>query len=134
MPRTSRTLPTALGLAATIALTAPASAHIADGWPMVAAAGDAAAGCALTVTGNGQAYRIAATGFRPASTGHLFLANADMRPLDRPLRLDGAGDWSDYYLPFLWHRDGGVVTVSVTAPGCSLTVDFPWKRAGPVTR
>lgn len=119
-----------LALAAALA-AAPASAGISDSWPIVAQA--ESADCALTVTGNGKFYRIAATGYTPG-TARLRLANADMKPIDRAVRIDSTGRFSDYYLPFLWHHESGFVTLTVASPSCALTVDFPWTRAGTDSR
>ena len=122
----------ALLAAATLAVPASA-APVADGWPTVAAAFDNERDCALAVTGNGRFYRIAASGYPPGTRARLAIANSDMKPIDRVVRIDGAGRHADFYLPFLWHRDGGTVSVSVSTPACSLAVAFAWRRAGPVT-
>jgi hypothetical protein len=115
-------------------LAIPAQAHVADGWPIVAAAFDNAADCGLTVSGNGQFYRISARGYAPGSRARLFLTNADIKPIERPVRIDGGGTFTDFYLPFLWHHTGGDVSVTVASPECSLSVAFPWVRAQPVAR
>ena len=119
----------AVGLAAS-AVTA--AGPVDTDWPEVARteAGD----CTLSVTGNGQFYRIAASGLGAAAPGRFTLANGDMKPLDWTIRATGDGGFARYYLPFRWHRDGGDVLVSLQSARCNLSASFAWQRAGVVVR
>ena len=126
-----RTFVPALALAL-VATTATASAPIDAGWPEVASVRDG--DCALTVTGNGQFYRIEASGLGAEAPGRLFLANGDMTPLDWSIRAAGDGGFARYYLPFRWHRNGGEVLVSVRSARCDLVTTFAWERARVVVR
>lgn len=117
-----------LALAPVVAGGAPIDA----GWPEVASARDG--DCALTVTGNGRFYRIAASGLGADASGRLFLANGDMKPLDWSIRAADDGGFARYYLPFRWHRGGGDVLVSVQSARCDLTIAFAWERARAVVR
>ena len=114
----------ALGLAAG---TATAAEPIDSGWLQVARSHDPV--CVLSVTGNGQFYRIAASGLGSNAPGRLILTNGDMEPLDWTIRATGAGGFARYYLPFRWHRRGGEVTVAVESARCSVSTRFAWKRA-----
>ena len=124
-----RTVPAGASLAAS---SATAAEPTDSGWPEVARA--EGGGCALSVTGNGQFYRIAASGLGADAPGRFFLSNGDMKPLDWTIRATGDGGFARYYLPFRWHRDGGDVLVSLESAGCSLTTSFAWQRAEPVVR
>ena len=119
----------AMGFAA-----APATAAnpIDSGWPQLSRVRDGA--CALSVTGNGQFYRIAITGLGADALGRLILANGDMKPLDWTIRATGDGGFARYYLPFRWHRTGGDVTVSVESARCDLSTTFAWRRSEVVVR
>lgn len=121
-----RTFVPALALAL-VATTATASAPIDARWPEVARAQDG--DCALTVTGNGRFYRIAAVGLGAEASGRLFLANGDMKPLDWSIRTADDGGFARYYLPFRWHREGGEVLVAVRSARCDLVTTFAWERA-----
>lgn len=114
----------AFGLAAG---TATAVEPIDSGWPEVARSHDPV--CVLSVTGNGQFYRIAALGLGANAPGRLILTNGDMKPLDWTIRATGAGGFARYYLPFRWHHDGGEVTVAVESARCSVSTRFAWTRA-----
>lgn len=120
-----------------LALTLAATAAIAAGpidtdWPEVARAEDG--DCALSVTGNGQFYRIAASGLGAGAPGRLFLSNGDMKPLDWTIRATGDGGFARYYLPFRWNRDGGDVLVSFKSAGCTISTGFAWQRTRPLVR
>ena len=120
-------------LALTLAASAAAAAGPVDSaWPEVARAEDG--DCALSVTGNGQFYRIAASGLGAGASGRLFLSNGDMKPLDWTIRASGNGGFARYYLPFRWNRDGGDVLVSVESARCTISTGFAWQRARPVAR
>ena len=114
----------ALNLAAS---AATAAGPVDTGWPEVARAEDG--DCALSVTGNGQFYRIATSGLGAGASGRLFLSNGDMKPLDWTIRASGNGGFARYYLPFRWNRDGGDVLVSVQSERCDLSTAFAWQRA-----
>ena len=120
-------------LALNLAASAAAAAGPVDtGWPEVARAEEGA--CTLSVTGNGQFYRIAASGLGAGASGRLFLSNGDKKPLDWTIRAAGDGGFARYYLPFRRHRDGGEVLVSVESARCSVATTFAWRRAEVVVR
>ena len=120
-------------LALSLAASAPAAADPIDSaWPEVARAQDG--DCALSVTGNGRFYRIAASGLGADSPGRFFLSNGDMKPLDWSIRAAGDGGFTRYYLPFRWHRAGGDVLISVQSERCDLRTTFAWQRAEVVVR
>ena len=119
----------ALNLAAS---AATAAGPVDSGWPEVARAEDG--DCALSVTGNGQFYRIAASGLGADAPGRLFLANGDMKPLEWTIRATGNGGFARYYLPFRWNRAGGDVLVSVESARCTISTGFAWQRAEAVVR
>lgn len=128
MPNAIPFIPAMVTLAASASLGSAHAASPRDGdWPVVAEAADG--DCALVITGNGQFYRVAATGLGPGASGRYVLQNGDMTPIDWAIRADDQGGFARYYLPFRWHRQGGTVTVTVTRPGCALTAAFPWQRA-----
>ena len=102
------------------------------GWAEVARVRDG--DCALSVTGNGQYYRIAASGLGSGALGRMVLANGDMKPLDWTIRATGDGGFARYYLPFRWHHDGGEVTVAVQSARCSVSTRFAWRRAEVMVR
>ena len=115
-------------IAAALALTASAaSANRDSDWAEAASVREGE--CALSVTGNGRFFRIAASGLEPGSSGRFVLANGDMEPLDWRIRANGAGQFARYCLPFRWHRDGGTVAVSLDGGGCALRASFDWTRA-----
>ena len=122
----TRTFLPALALAL-LATTATASVPIDAQWPEVARTQDG--DCALSVTGNGRFYRIAASGLGSEAPARFFLSNGDMKPLDWSIRAAGDGGFARYYLPFRWHRDGGEVLVSVQSERCDLAATFAWQRA-----
>ncbi|HYD25524.1 MAG TPA: hypothetical protein VEB68_12080 [Croceibacterium sp.] len=96
------------------------------GWPRVAF--ERADGCEAEVRGNGQIFRIAGAGLRPGEVVRFHLANADIRPIEHHIVADGAGTWAKFYMPFLWNRAGGTVTVELDSASCALTLSFPWTR------
>jgi hypothetical protein len=121
-----------LGLLAGAALTLTEPANAWDeivterGWQQVdyAENGD----CRAEVKGNGQFYRIAQVGLRPGEVVRFYLANEDIRPIEYRLVADGDGAWRYFYVPFLWHRDGGTVSVELTSASCTLNLTFDWAR------
>ena len=114
------------------ALAAAGSAVAADeivlkrGWPVVALTESEQ--CRAEVRGNGRFYRIAGTGLAPGERLRFHLTNEDKRPLDYAVVADQSGSWSRYYLPFLWSRAGGTVSVSVDSASCHLGLSFKWTR------
>lgn len=120
---------TVAGIAA-VALCGPAVAWdeiVAQrGWAQVdyAEAGD----CRAEVRGNGQFYRIAAAGLRPGEVVSFRLANSDVRPVEYRIVADSDGAWRKFYVPFLWHRDGGTVLVDLQSASCSMNLAFEWTR------
>jgi len=122
----------ALALALVPAASAAAVEPIDAGWSEVARARDG--NCALVVTGNGQFYRVAASGLEPGAGGRFVLTNGDMKPLDWDVRADGAGRFARYYLPFRWHRAGGTVEVALESARCTVSAAFDWRRADVTVR
>lgn len=84
--------------------------------------------CAGEAGTNGQAYVLAGTGFAPGEPLVLTIANGDMTPILRRVRADGDGAWRDYYLPFRWHRAGGIVEVTLAGEDCAIPLSFAWTR------
>ncbi len=84
--------------------------------------------CRAEVRGNGQFYRIAGAGMEPGERVLVVLRNEDLRPLQYRLVADGDGMWREFYVPFVWHLEGGVVSVDVQGARCSLALSFPWQR------
>jgi hypothetical protein len=112
--------------------TARAAAPADGQWPEVARSTDGE--CTLSVTGNGQFYRIAASGLGPSADSRFVLSNGDMKPLDWSTRASGEGDFARYYLPFRWHRAGDPIRVTVQSERCALSTTFEWSRARGVVR
>ena|SRR5688572_5926910 len=117
-------------VAATCLLAEPSAA--ADpiveqrGWPIVARA--ESTDCAAEVRGNGKIFVIAGAGLRAGEVVQFHLTNADIRPLQYRIVADSSGSWSKYYMPFLWGRPGGRVSVNLASVGCDLTLAFDWRR------
>lgn len=117
------------GLCALGAALQPAAARPLDAdWPVVASARDG--DCGLEVTGNGRVYLIAATGLGAGQQGRYQLSSGDMTPIDWSIKAGGDGRFARYYMPFRFHRDGGLVEVTIATPDCAMTASFPWRRAG----
>lgn len=87
--------------------------------------------CRAEVRGNGQFYRIAGAGLEPGEVVSFRLANADVRPVEYRIVADSDGAWRQFYVPFLWHRDGGTVSVDLQSASCSLALSFEWTRRRP---
>lgn len=108
--------------------TAGAVEHIVDkrGWERVAQArqGD----CRAEVRGNGKFYRIAGSGFQPGEVVSFHLENEDIKPIEYRILADRGGAWEKFYLPFLWGRAGGTVSVSLASASCRLQLSFDWSR------
>jgi hypothetical protein len=117
----------AILLAALLAALPAAAQPVDADWPEVASAEDGS--CTLSVTGNGQIYRIAIDGLQPGEAARYQLGNGDMQPIDWSVRADADGGFARYYIPFHWHSDGGTVSVSVATADCAVTASFPWRRA-----
>lgn len=115
-------------LLAALTACAPLAARPIDAdWPEVASASDGR--CTLSITGNGQVYRIAIEGLEPGEAGRYLLTNGDMTPIDWSIRANGEGLFARYYMPFRWSHEGGTVTVALRSEGCAVTASFPWRRA-----
>ena len=87
--------------------------------------------CRAEVRGNGQFYRIAGTGLRPGEVVSFHLENADVRPVEYRLIANSDGAWRQFYVPFLWHREGGTVRVDLQSATCTLSLSFGWERRRP---
>ena len=85
--------------------------------------------CRAEVRGNGQFYRIAQAGLAPREVVFFHLENEDIKPVERRIVADSAGAWRQFYVPFLWHRDGGTVTVDLDSASCSVQLSFDWQRS-----
>lgn len=87
-------------------------------------------GCMGEVGTNGRFYVISASGFKPGERAFLSITNGDMRPIERTVRTDGAGEWRDYYIPFRPNRgEGAAVTVTLSGDACVVPLAFTWRRA-----
>jgi len=106
-----------------------AKGAIENGWEQLAHRRDRQ--CEVEVTGNGQFFRISMSGFAPGEIGLFHLSNEDIKPVRYRFQSDENGEFSKIYLPFLWHRQSGVVSVNAQGEGCDVTVWFPWMRASP---
>lgn len=99
------------------------------GWAQVDYAEDGE--CRAEVRGNGQFYRIAGAGLRPGEVVRFHLENADIRPVEQRIVADSDGAWRQFYVPFLWHRDAGTVSVDLRSESCRLGLSFEWARRRP---
>jgi len=119
-----------LGGTACLVLSSPAEAVdeivTARGWTQVDYA--EAGPCRAEVRGNGQFYRIAVEGLQPGEVGRFWLQNEDIRPVNYRMVADDSGAWRDFYVPFVWHLEGGIVRVALTSETCSLNLSFAWAR------
>jgi hypothetical protein len=117
-------------LGTAVALAGPAAALdeivAARGWSQVDYAEQDK--CRAEVRTNGQFYRIAGAGFAPGEAALFHLVNADVRPVEYRVVADSDGAWRKFYVPFLWHRDRGTVTVDLQGANCSLELSFDWTR------
>ena len=120
-------------LAAAMSLTGPAAALdeivAARGWSQVDYAEDG--DCRAEVRTNGQFYRIAGQGVRPGEVIDFQLRNADVRPVEYRIAANSDGAWRKFYVPFLWGRDGGTVSIDLQSASCDLDLTFEWSRRQP---
>jgi hypothetical protein len=124
-----------LGLASAVAMLLSGPAVALDeivaerGWTQVdyAEQGD----CRAEVRTNGQFYRIAGVGLQPGERIDFHLENAGVKPVEYHLSADSGGAWRQFYVPFLWHRSGGTVSVDVRSASCNLALSFDWARRRP---
>jgi hypothetical protein len=116
--------------AAILALAGPAAAFDelvdARGWQQVDYAENGA--CRAEVRGNGQFYRIAGEGVRPGEVVRFYLQNEGVKPIEYSRTANGDGAWREFYIPFVWHRDGGTVRVTLASESCTLDLSFEWAR------
>jgi hypothetical protein len=84
--------------------------------------------CRAEVRGNGQFYRIAGAGMEPGERVRVVLRNEDLRPVQYRLVANDDGMWREFYVPFVWHLEGGVVQVDVEGSRCRLDLAFVWQR------
>lgn len=119
-----------LGLVTLVALSGPAGALdeivTARGWAQVDYVEDGE--CRAEVRGNGQFFRIAGQGVQPGEVVELHLQNEDVRPIDRRIVANGDGAWREFYVPFLWDHEGGIVNVDLASESCRLNLSFAWAR------
>ena len=119
-----------LVLLAAVAVSGPAAAfdEIATqrGWQQVDYAEDG--DCRAEVRTNGQFYRIAQQGLRPGEVVYFHLRNSDVRPVEYRFVANSDGAWREFYVPFLWHRDGGTVTIDLDSASCPQNLSFEWRR------
>ena len=115
---------------AVLALAGPAGALdemvAARGWGQVdyAESGE----CRAEVRSNGQFYRIAGQGLRPGEVVRLRLQNENIKPLEYRVVANGDGAWRNFYVPFVWHLEGGTVNVGLASESCRLNLSFDWAR------
>lgn len=116
------------GMVAALAMSGagPTGAAVGDRWPLLGFArqGD----CELAITSSGRALQLRARGLIPGEALQLRLTNGDMVPIDRRLHAGTDGTMLQYYLPFRFNRDGGIVAVTIDASRCQLTASAPWRR------
>jgi hypothetical protein len=85
-------------------------------------------GCAAEIRGNGKIFVVAGYGLRPGEVVNLHVTNAGIRPLEYRIAADRGGQWQKYYVPFLWNRSGGRVTVELASASCDAALAFDWAR------
>lgn len=101
---------------------------VARGWERVDTYDDGE--CAGEVGTNGRFYVISVSGLEPGEPAGLTITNGDMRPIERTVRADGTGEWSEYYIPFRFNRgEGDAVTVTLAGQTCTVPLGFTWRRA-----
>jgi|SRR5688572_14713332 hypothetical protein len=126
----SRMVGFGLGGLAILALSGPAMALDeiveARGWQQVDYVEQGQ--CRAEVRSNGLFYRIAGQGQRPGEEVRLFLQNEDIRPVQYRVVANGQGRWREFYVPFVWHLEGGTVRVNMASERCNLDLSFDWAR------
>ena len=126
----SRLVGFGLAVTALVSLTGPAAALdeivATHGWQQLDYAERGQ--CRAEVRGNGQFYRIAGQGQRPGEEVRLHLQNADIKPIEFREVADVDGRWREFYVPFVWHLEGGVVQVELASDSCNLNLSFDWAR------
>ena len=121
-----------LGLAGAVVLSLSGSALALDeivtkrGWQQVDYAEDGE--CRAEVRSNGQFYRIAGQGLQPGEVVRFHLQNEDIRPVEYRVVANDDGAWREFYLPFVWHLEGGIVRVDLDSATCNLNLSFAWAR------
>lgn len=117
-------------LGATLASAVPAAAYdpvvLSRGWVRVAS--DSTDECEAEVGSNGKFYIVAVYGLQPGERARFYLTNEEIRPIDRRVTADSGGNWSTYYLPFLWNYTGGTVDIRIDGGACHLSLSFDWER------
>lgn len=96
------------------------------GWMQVDYVQDAE--CRAEVRGNGQFYRIAGAGMEPGEEVRIVIRNEDVKPVQYRVVANDDGMWREFYVPFVWHLEGGVVQVDVQSVSCILDLSFAWQR------
>ena len=67
----------------------------------------------------------------PGEVVSFHLENSDVRPVEYRLIANSDGAWRQFYVPFLWHREGGTVRVDLQSATCALSLSFGWERRRP---
>jgi hypothetical protein len=101
---------------------------LARGWERV----DAFEGeqCAGEVGSNGRFYVLSVSGLTPEEPAFLTITNGDMKPIEREVRANSAGEWQEYYIPFRYNRgEGDYVSVTLAGETCVVPLGFEWRRA-----
>ena len=89
----------------------------------------------VTVDCGAMAYEALAAahqaGLQPGEEVGFHLQNEDIKPVHYRVVANSDGMWRKFYVPFLWHRDGGTVHVDLQSASCSLALSFDWTRRQP---
>jgi len=86
--------------------------------------------CSGEVGTNGRFYVLSVSGFAPGDPAFLTITNGDMKPIEREVRANAAGEWQEYYIPFRYDRgEGDVVTITLAGETCVVPLGFEWRRA-----
>ena len=70
-------------------------------------------------------------GLQPGEVVYFHLKNSGIEPVEYRIVADADGAWRKFYVPFLWHREGGTVAVDLQSASCSLDLAFEWTRRRP---
>ena len=116
-------------IAASLILALGAASASARNSPLVLLDRDRSEGCELSISSQGKAMLLRASGLIPGELYRFALTNGDMQPLAFAGYADSAGGLTQYYLPFRFNRDGGTVRVRVAGSRCSLAAQADWDRA-----